>query len=388
MFGISWRADRCGDAAGRIGETSLKRGAFLDQGNTQGGGSLLLDAQHQLRQPLHVISLLIAELRQDPAVEEREAIIADLQYAVDLSKTWLDSLADLEKAQQGLLDMQIQDLPLQQVFARLQDDFAPHFAGLGLDFRIVPTSAVVRADPVLLRHLMALLLDNAGKFTREGKVLLGCRHDGAHWRLELHDSGLGVAEDELHRLNEPFFRLENEVRPRERGLGLGLTYADRLADLAGDELTVTSKLGRGSCFSLTLRRATPLPADGVMPTAESVMPADPLEGAKVLILDGPDAVELQRSLESWGAKPRVQADLAAGLGDAPDMVIADRGTFESGDGWGLLRQFAAGFAPVVVLVTDSPPEGAGQTPGAAHFLTRPVKPARLRSLCHYALTRR
>ncbi len=360
----------------------------MDHANKRRGGSLLLDAQHQLRQPLHVISLLIAELRQGPSDQERDAILDDLHYAVGLSKTWLDSLADLEKAEQGLLSLQIQDLPLQQVFSRLHDDFAPHFAGLGLDFRVVPTSAVVRADPVVLRRLLALLLDNAAKFTREGKVLLGCRHDGNHWRLELYDSGLGVAEDKLHRLIEPFFRLENEVRPRERGLGLGLTYADRLADLAGDELTVTSKLGRGSCFALTLRRAAPLAAGGAMPSADSVMPADPLEGAKVLILEGPDAAELQRNLEAWGAKPQLLSALAAGLGEAPDMVIADREVFESGNGWDLLRQFAPGVAPVVVLVTDRLPDKTDQADGAAHFLARPVKAARLRSLCHYALTRR
>src|SRR3546814_10675391 len=112
---------------------------------------------------------------------------------------------------------------------------------LGLDFRVVSTGAVVRADPDLLRRLLTLLLDNAAKFTPAGKVLLGCRRFGGGVRIEVRDSGPGIAEKQAAQVFEPFFRLENEVRPRERGLGLGLAYARRLAALAGDSLTLTGR---------------------------------------------------------------------------------------------------------------------------------------------------
>src|SRR3546814_10563969 len=86
-----------------------------------------------------------------------------------------------------------------------------------------------------------LWLDNAAKFTPAGRGLLGCRRFGGGVRIEVRDSGPGIAEKQAAQVFEPFFRLENEVRPSERGLGLGLAYARRLAELAGDSLTLTGR---------------------------------------------------------------------------------------------------------------------------------------------------
>src|SRR3546814_5994253 len=90
-----------------------------------------------------------------------------MRYALHLSNTWLDALSDLEAADQGLLEPTLQAVPLQPLFARLQEGFAPRFSALGLDFRVVSTGAVVRADPDLLRRLLTLLLDNAAKRSEE-----------------------------------------------------------------------------------------------------------------------------------------------------------------------------------------------------------------------------
>mgnify|MGYP000412786484 CR=1 FL=1 len=381
----------------------------MDRADKPRRGSYFLAAQHQLRQPLNALSLLIGELRQAADGRDREAIVDDMRYALDLSNAWLDSLADLEKAEEGLLRLQPQDLPLNQIFARLRDEFLPHFSHLGLDFRVVPTRAVVRADPVALRRLLSLLLDNAAKFTRDGKILLGCRRDGDRLRVEVRDTGLGMAEEARGRLFEPFFRLENEVRPRERGLGLGLAYAKHLAELAGEELAVDSRLGRGSCFALSLPlvaaghaagadgrqgangTAAPLAQAPGNPAPGNSAPGNPLAGTKVLLLDGAEAQELHARLQDWGAAATVvpAAGLAAALAAGPHLIVADRQIFTAARGWEALQQ--AGARPAVGLITDSPAgdaEGSGGAEnGAAHYLARPVKPARLRSLCHYALSR-
>ena len=374
----------------------------MDRADKPRKGSYFLAAQHQLRQPLNALSLLIGELRQAVDGRDREAIVDDMRYALDLSNAWLDSLADLEKAEEGMLRLQMQDVPLQPVFARLRDEFLPHFAHLGLDFRVVCCRAVVRADPAVLRRLLALLLDNAAKFTRDGKILLGCRRAGRRLRVEVWDTGLGVEEEAQGRLFDPFFRLENEVRPRERGLGLGLAYAKRLAEFAGDDLTVVSKLGKGSCFALSLPLAAPGAAaqaigrQSVNGAADAAEPlpdplGNPLAGAGVLLLAGAEAGELEARLQDWGADAKVVPvpALAAALAEAPDLIIADRKTFETARGWELLRQ--SGSAPAVILIADpgaaEAPEAPPPESGAGHSLVRPVKLAFLRSLCHYALSR-
>lgn len=356
--------------------------------------SLFLDAQHQLRQPLNALSLLIGELRQGPDQDELAAIADDMRYAVTLSNAWLESLANVERARQGELALQPEDVPLQPLFSRLRDDFAPHFAELGLGFTVMPTRAAVRADPAFLRSLIANLLDNAAKFTPEGRVLLGCRRDCSRWRIEVWDSGLGIAEDQLQRLFEPFFRLENEVRPRERGLGLGLTYARLLADLAGDPLTVSSRLGKGSCFALSLPRAGDPAQAGKADAAAGMAPAEPpaaalgnpLAGAEAVVLEGADAAALQANLESWGAQVRVvpPAGLAATLERGGDLVIADRAVFAAAARW----DSPADGGPAVILLSDAALEPGDPLAAGAQVLIRPVRPARLRALCHFLLSRR
>jgi len=346
---------------------------------------LFLEAQHQLRQPLNAISLLVGELRQGAEGRDLEAIVHDMTHALELSKAWLDSLVDLEKAERGLLKPQFQDLPLQQVFSRLRDDFAARFAEQGLGFRVAPTSAVAWADPVLLRQLLSLLLDNAAKFTRQGKVLLGCRRDGDDLRIEVWDSGLGMAAGDLAQMFDPFFRLDNEVRPRERGLGLGLSIARLLAGLAGNELAASSRLGRGSCFTLKLRRSR---AAG--PGAQTPVPAaaysNPLDGVEVLLLEEAEAITLRQCLQAWGAVPRQVdgADLASALAGRPRLVIADREAFAAAGGWTLVGETAP--RPAVILLTDQSPADSNTPRADINLLQRPVKAARLRALCHYALS--
>ncbi len=380
--------------------TSL-RGRFLKQAGKARGGGYFLEAQHQLRQPLNALSLLIGELRQSTEGGDREAIVDDMRYALDLSNAWLDSLADLEKAENGLLQLRPQELQLQQVFSRLHDEFLAHFTHLGLDFRMVPTRAAVRTDPVVLRRLLSLLLDNAAKFTRDGKVLLGCRRSGGALRVEVWDSGPGVAAQDVARLFDPFYRLENEVRPRERGLGLGLTYARRLAELLGEELTVRSWPGHGSCFALTLHPAARAAAPGLAEEAEETFevgllagrPSDamgnPLAGAAVLLVEGAETTGLKANLESWGAAVTLvppgglTVALLVGEAETPDLIIAERQAFEAGE----VLQRAASRAAVVLVTEAGAAEPAAGTDAAVHFLQAPVKPARLRALCHYALSR-
>ena len=361
----------------------------MDRPHKRRAGGLFLEAQHQLRQPLNALGLLIGELRQARGEREVGDIAADMRYALQLTTNWLNALAELDQVEQGLLDLRVQDFALQPLCDQLQADFAPRFAEQGLDFRVVPTRAAVRADPVMLRRLLAALLENAAKFTQEGRVLLGCRRDGDDCRIEVWDSGLGVAEAELEHIFEPFFRLENEVRPRERGLGLGLAYARSLAELAGDRLTICSRPGGGSCFAVTLRAASGQNDrpdgtcdDGVPPAVLDHL-TNPLERADVAVLAGKAVDELRPLLESWGALPRVVAaeDLIAARAAGVRLVIADAGDFAAAGGWNA----PGGPADSVILVAEQPLQSAGRLAGSVHFLRRPVKPARLRALCHFAL---
>ena len=359
--------------------------------------SLLLDAEHQLRQPLNAISLLIGELAQTESARERGAILQDLRFALSLSNSWLDALVELEKLGGGAVIPVPRALALDEVLAGLKDDFAERFAAQGIAFRVVNSSASVYGDPALVRRVLRAILDNAVKFTREGKVILGVRRQGARARIDVVDSGLGIPAEDKLRIFQPFFRLENEVRPRERGLGIGLALAQDIATLCGDSLEVESTLGRGSRFSLLLRTAAPEAApDTGAPGggAEAVfgMPPNPLEDADIVVFDNPDAEAIQDHLQRWGARSRTSANtvdrLTAILEDPPALLIADMAGFDAMAGQDLLaaaRQRQDGRPAVVLLSDRGKSESAAVLPGPVHVLYRPVKPAQLRALCLFAL---
>jgi histidine kinase len=339
-----------------------------------------------LRQPLNALGLLLGELREAQTASDRQAILADMDFALRLSGAWLDSLAALDKAQQGLLRRHHQNLLLQPVFARLAAEHGPQLAQRGLGLRVVPSRAAVRCDPASLRSILAALLDNAGKFTRQGRVLLGC-----------------IASGEEERIFDPFFRLENEVRPRDRGLGLGLAYARLLARDAGGELVARSRLDRWSCFAVTLppgqapedradTLAAAAPAGGYDMGDVSAALGNPLQGAEILLCTASDGEALQNSLQGWGSvvRPVAPPDLASALrtGEAFDLLLTDQTAVVAAEGPRLLASRRE--SPAVVLISETDEAATTGLPAALrlHSIKRPVKLARLRSLCHFALTHR
>ena len=366
----------------------------MEQARIRPRRSLLLGAEHQLRQPLNAANLLIGELSQGGSGRDRDVVLNDLRYALALSNHWLDALVELEKADQGLLEAEAREVSLDEIFLRLKEDFAKRLEDQGLTLRLVPSSQIVHGDPALLRRVLSILLDNAAKFTREGKVLLGCRRMGSMVRVEVWDSGLGIAADEWLSVFDPYVRLDNEVRPRERGLGVGLTVARRIAALCGDQLEVSSELGKGSCFSLTLRGVDRRRPQVPLAQERSGIPRNPLDQAKILLLEGDDAGLLSDHFDLWGANVQqvaaTRAALAQGLEARPSLVVADDLIFEACGGWDLLSAAKRVHAksPGVILLSDRQDRAVAPAAEAAHhFLSRPVKAARLRSLSLFAIGR-
>src|SRR4029453_1757839 len=105
---------------------------------------------------------------------------------------------------------------------------------------------LVRSDPQLLEQLLRNLISNALRYTERGRVLVGCRRTGTELRIQVWDSGIGIAASELEAIFGEFYQVSNAERPRQAGLGLGLAIVRRLSQLLGHPVTVRSELGRGS----------------------------------------------------------------------------------------------------------------------------------------------
>jgi signal transduction histidine kinase/CheY-like chemotaxis protein len=251
----------------------------------------LASASHDLRQPAHAMSLFVSALAElsnrpslDPAMLQK--IVAQLRQALGGMNLLLSKLLDVSRLDTGLVKANPQSFPLNSLFDGLRAEFETGFQEKALDFRIVPSSVWVSSDPVLLHQIASNLLSNALRYTRTGRVLLGCRRRGAEVEIQVLDTGIGIAEEELAHIFDEFYQVANVTRNREQGLGLGLAIVRRAAALLGARLGVATVLGKGSKFSITVPRTAS--ATTIEPQGAPAAPAWPRR--TILVIDDDEEV--------------------------------------------------------------------------------------------------
>lgn len=212
----------------------------------------LAAASHDLRQPLQSLTLLQELLAQTVKGEKPQKLIARLEQTLGAMSGMLNALLDINQIEAGVVEAKPVAFPISDLLDRLRDEFTYLAQARGLSLHILPCTAIVESDPRLLEQMIRNLLGNALKYTKRGKILLGCRRRGKELRIEVWDSGIGIAEDELHAIFDEFHQIDNAARERSRGLGLGLSIVQRLGHLLGHDIDVRSVPGKGSTFAIAV----------------------------------------------------------------------------------------------------------------------------------------
>ena len=279
-----------------------------------------------------------------------------------------------------------------------QHNFGIIAASRGLRLRTVGTRYAVRSDEALLRRILQNFVSNAIRYARTGRVLIGCRRDGQHVRIEVHDQGPGIPESQQREIFEEFRRLD-EGHADDRGTGLGLAIVERLGRLLGHEIGLHSQLGRGSVFwvRVPLGDAAALrPEAG--PSAPLREDDAPLQGGVAWYVDDdPQTCAATRArLERWGCAvpyaggPHEALALAA-AGNAPQILLLDVHLGHGLFGPDVYAQLCErwGRMPPVILVTAE--RDASLRRQAAErgwgFLAKPVRAPALRALMSQTLLR-
>jgi signal transduction histidine kinase len=221
----------------------------------EGKTRFLATASHDLRQPLQAAAMFAEVLAVRLEDHACAPVVSKLRQSLDATHQLLTTLLDVSSLEAGKIETQIGSFPLMPLIANLYDQMEPEASAKGLELRVVPTSAWVVSDPVLLERMARNLLVNAIRYTQSGKVLIGCRHRGDKVALCVADTGIGIAEDKLDVIFEDFTRLGDKGAGTNRGLGLGLGVVRRTAILLGHDIEVHSTVGKGSCFALLLSLA-------------------------------------------------------------------------------------------------------------------------------------
>ena len=349
----------------------------------------LAAASHDLLQPLNAARLFTSALRQHPGLDAEASALAErIDASFRAAEDLLDALLDVSRLDAGSYRPDVGAFALAELFDSLQAQFALVAGQRGLRLRVMPTSLAVRSDPQLLRRIVQNFLSNALRYTSTGSVLLGARRVGAETvRIEVWDSGPGIAEEQRARIFDEFQRLEQPSPWGEKGLGLGLSICDRLAGILGHRLDLHSRVGHGSCFAVSVprsaavaqrhRRVQHVGSDQQLPLTVLCLDND------ATILDGMRAL-----LGRWGVDCRVAADVAQAaevLAHGPvDLILADYHLADGLDGVQALQQLRAAtdqLPPVAMITADGSSELKQRARTLGYpLLHKPVRPAALRAL--------
>ncbi len=288
----------------------------------------LAAASHDLRQPLQTMALINGMLAKSVGDAESRMLVSRLDQTMQSINAMLNAMLDINQIEAGIVQADMMSVPANDLLIRLRDKFKDQAAAQGTQLRMVLCGASIATDPALLEQMLSNLIGNALKYTKGGRVLFGCRRRGATLRIEVWDTGIGIAADQLRNIFDEYHQLDNAARERSRGLGLGLSIVQRLGALLGHKISVRSRPGKGSGFSVTVDLAPPAP----LAPARAVSPPVSLPlGRRILVIeDDPDINQLLASfLTEEGFVVAVAHDgksaaalVADGVID-PDLILAD-----------------------------------------------------------------
>ena len=290
----------------------------------------LATASHDLRQPLQTLSLLHGTLRrivQDPLAEDA---IAQQGQAIDAMSRLLNALLDISKLESGAIRPDPADFAVAKLLEDMRGEFASLAASKGLDLRIGATARYAHSDRALVGQILRNLVSNAIKYTQRGWVELRCAASSAGVQVEVADTGVGIAADQLPYIYDEFFQVGVATNTSREGYGLGLSIVQRLVALLGLKLEVRSEVGRGSTFALVLPSgAADTPAERPAGGAAAV-PERQTASARILLVDDDAGVRKATAmlLKVEGFEVRSAGSLAEAVQEARrqppiDLIVAD-----------------------------------------------------------------
>jgi two-component system, chemotaxis family, CheB/CheR fusion protein len=353
----------------------------------------LAAASHDLRQPLQTLTFILATLPRRIAEHKHEdalALVEKLAATANSMSSMLNALLDINEIEAGGVRVEPVRFQVDDLLGRLRDEFGYLAQAQGLTLRGAPCGLSVYSDPRLLEQMIRNLLSNALKYTNRGKLLLGCRRRGEMVSIEIWDAGIGIPERELQAIFEEYHQIDNPARERSRGLGLGLSIVKRLGILLGHPVRVRSQLGKGSVFSIEVKRAasTAPPLELNLGRTEYIVVGEPRTGAILVIEDDPDVREfIEAVLSEAGHHVRTAPDgisalrLVASAGFQPDLILTDLNLPSAMDGLQVIAKVRDELhrqVPAVILTGDI-------SSGSLHRISlqncerlrKPVKPQEL-----------
>ncbi|TDI47421.1 MAG: response regulator [Acidobacteria bacterium] len=354
--------------------------------------SFLANMSHELRTPLNAILGYSEMLREEAEDEGHDDFVPDLNKIHSAGTHLLgliNDVLDLSKIEAGKMELYLENVELRQLVDDVAATIKPLIQKNGNTIEVVcPAGESSHTDITKVRQVLLNLLSNASKFTKKGKVTLtaSCEtKDGTDWiSLAVKDSGIGMSDEQMARLFQAFQQADASTTRKYGGTGLGLAISRKFCQMMGGDITVTSKPGHGSCFTMRLPRVVIDPKQVTLEVDEEPqLPS--VDGSSVLVIDDDAAMRelVKRSLSKEGLDVMTASSGRDGLELArkyrPDVITLDV-QMPGMDGWEVLKTLKADpelREIAVIMMTNIDEKGTGYALGAAEYMTKPVDRARL-----------
>lgn len=347
-------------------------------------------ASHDLLQPINAAKLLISSLDDMAPGTPMQETVSRLSGSFQSMEQLLHALLDISRLESTDMKLAVTDFAIDNVLRNVAEDIGPLAADKGLRLDVVSSRIWVRSDRRYLARSVQNLVNNAIQYTNQGRVLVGCRRRGDHVVLEVWDTGIGISKKDQRLIFQEFTRVD-QATGAGYGMGLGLSIVQRACAHLEHKVSVRSKPGMGSVFSIELPMVPPGNTTRQGNGRTFVAPTSEMDLIIMLVENDPGVLfAMTQKLESWGASVLACASTAEALrlveeiGMSPDIILADYQL--NGDDTGIrsimaLRRHTGVDLPAIIITAN--PDGSIKEMGAQHrfsVLAKPVNLSRLRPL--------
>lgn len=358
----------------------------------------LAAASHDLRQPMHALSLFSEILHKEAQDSRTRNLAESIKGSVGVLERLFSALLDISRIDAGVLKPEVETFRLGEVIERVYTDCLPMANEKQLELSAEAADIWILSDPTLLERILRNLVINSIRYTPSGTVSIQCIPAGNAVKLIVEDTGIGIPEENHKEVFQEFTQLANPERDRSKGLGLGLSIVRRLTTMLDHPLSLDSTPDHGTRFTLllpivedSLRAAPPAPELGV--TGDR-----PLDLRVLVIDDDEDILEATRKLlDSWGCCVSTADSAAAAEALARselkfDALVSDFRLPENVSGTELVekvREIQRRNVPALLITGDTEPARLKQAEAAGlELLHKPVRPARIRAWLQKAVSLR
>jgi signal transduction histidine kinase/CheY-like chemotaxis protein len=361
----------------------------------------LAAASHDLMQPFNALSLFTSMLNKKVTGTNLEELAGNIRHSLNAAESLLSDLVEISRLDGKSQHIVINTFYVDELLAPLSKEFFLLTEQTNLAFNYVKSSCIIETDQRLLRRVVQNFLSNAINYCpqthRQGKVLLGVRRNKESVIIEVWDNGPGIEKNKQQSIFKEFERLdETQEQP---GLGLGLAISDRIAKLLGLTITVTSTVGKGSCFSITLPRSKLLPIRDASLKAQTIInTSNEFNQLPVLLIDN-EALMLKAllsQLNEWGCNViavKNENSLQEALVEKdfkPALIISDYHLDDDKNGVDLVQQALTTYrwkAPCIICSADPSEQVREHTSSADFsFMRKPIKALALKKLMRQLLS--